>query len=283
MSTELDLATDYASGALSKDSPEEFTRLQLLEAWGDPDTQAVLNATGLASSWRCLEIGAGAGSIARWLADQCRDGSVVAVDADTRYLDGQRMDNLEWRAGDIRGMDFAAGSFDLIHARCTFCHLPERAAMVDAAVGWLAPGGWLVLGDPLCVPAAASIHEPIRRFFGALETAWQAQGSDMSAWAQAIPAQLARAGLREISVLTRANCLGEKGPYGQLSIANVTQEGGYLVDRQLLDQADVDAVLALCHDPGFMDIRSITVYAWGRKPTSLAGDSDRPDGDVGRR
>ncbi|HJQ00746.1 MAG TPA: methyltransferase domain-containing protein [Jatrophihabitans sp.] len=274
MSAELSLATDYASGALSKDTPEEFNRLQLLEAWGDPDTQGVLTDTGLSSGWRCLEIGAGAGSIARWLAGRCPDGTVVAVDADTRYLNEQQSDNLEWRAGDIRTMDFAASSFDLIHSRCTFCHLVERAALVDAAVGWLAPGGWLVIGDPLCLPAAASIHEPIRRFFGALELAWRAQGSDMSGWAQAIPAQLARAGLRDISVLTRANCLGEQGPYGQLSIANVKQEGGYLVDRGLLDQADVDAVLALCQDPGFMDIRSITVYASGRKPTSGEGLSD---------
>ena len=274
MSAELSLATDYASGALSKDTPEEFNRLQLLEAWGDPDTQAVLTGTGLSSSWRCLEIGAGAGSIARWLAGRCPDGAVVAVDTDTRYLDDQRLANLEWRAGDIRAVDFAAGSFDLIHSRCTFCHLAERAEMVDTAVRWLAPGGWLVIGDPLCLPAAASIHEPIRRFFSALETAWRAQGSDMAGWAQAIPAQLARAGLRDISVLTRPNCLGEKGPYGQLSIANVKQEGGYLVGRGLLEQADVDAVLALCQDPGFMDIRSITVYAWGRKPTSAKDASD---------
>jgi SAM-dependent methyltransferase len=273
MSPELGLATDYASGALSKDTPQEFSRLRLLEAWGDPDTRAAIEATGLRSSWRCLEIGAGAGSIARWLAGRCRDGAVVAVDTDTRYLHGEQADNLEWRTGDIRAMDFAAGSFDLIHSRCTFCHLAEREAMVDTAVRWLAPGGWLVIGDPLCLPAATSIHEPIRRFFGALEAAWRAQGSDMSGWAQTIPAQLARAGLSEVSVLTRANCLGERGPYGQLSIANIEQEGGYLVEHRLLGQADVDAVLRLCHDPGFMDIRSMTVYGWGRKPASAADES----------
>jgi SAM-dependent methyltransferase len=265
MSAEPILATDYSSGALSKDTPEEFERLRLLEAWGDPDTQSVLDTIGLSPNWRCLELGAGAGSIARWLAAQCPDGTVVAVDSDTRYLDGQQVGNLEWRAGDIHSLDFAAESFDLIHSRCTFCHLTERESVIDSAVRWLAPGGWLVVGDPLCLPAAVSIHEPIRRFFGALEAAWRAQGTDM-AWAQTLPSQLARAGLRDIAVLTRPNCLGEKGPYGQLSIANIRQEGAYLVDRGLLAQSDVDAVLALCQDPDFMDIRSMTVYAWGRKP-----------------
>ncbi|MEN3308467.1 MAG: hypothetical protein V7603_4669 [Micromonosporaceae bacterium] len=264
MSQEVTLATDYSSGALSKDTPAEFERLRLLEAWGDPDTRAVLRTIGLSPTWRCLEIGAGAGSIARWLATECHDGTVVAVDTDTRYLDGQRTDNLQWRSGDICSLDFPPGSFDLIHSRCTFCHLAERESVTAAAVRWLAPGGWLVIGDPLCMPAAGSTHEPVRRFFGALETAWRAQGTDMT-WAQTLPSQLARAGLRDVAVLTKANCLGEKGPYGQLAIANIRQEGAYLVDRRLLTGRDVDAVLSLCEDPDFMDIRSMTVYAWGMK------------------
>lgn len=281
------LATDYASGALSKDNPDEFERLRLLEAWGDPDTHTVMRTIGLRPAWRCLEIGAGAGSVARWLAGQCSAGSVIAVDIDTRYgasgdslggaagepaggsagepAGGSAPGNLEWRTADIGSIDFPAGSFELVHSRVTFCHLPEREAMVATAAGWLAPGGWLVIGDPMCMPAAGSVHQPIRRFFGALETAWRAQGSDMTTWAQTIPSQLARVGLRDIGVLTRANCLGEKGPYGRLAFANLRQEGAYLVQRGLLEQRDVDAVVTLCSEPGFTDIRSITVYAWGRK------------------
>lgn len=259
------LGTDYQSGALSKDMPGEFERLRLLEAWGDPDTHTALRAAGLQPRWRCLEIGAGAGSVARWLSGQCAAGSVVAVDTDTRYRGEDDPENLEWRTADVRTLDLPAGSFDLIHSRLTFCHLPDREAMVATAARWLAPGGWLVIGDPMCMPAAWSVHEPIRRFFGALETAWHAQGSDMTRWAQTIPAQLARAGLCDIGVLTRANWLGDQGPYGRLAFANLRQEGAYLVERGLLAQRDVDTVVALCREPGFTDLRSITVYAWGRK------------------
>ena len=265
MRSDVPLATDYSSGALSKDNPEEFERLRLLEAWGDPDTHAVMRTVGLRSSWRCLEIGAGAGSVARWLAGQCADGSVVAIDTDTRFCGEQVRSNLQWRTEDVRSVNYPAGSFDLIHSRVTFCHLPEREAMVAIAARWLAPGGWLVIGDPMCMPAAGSVHEPIRRFFGALETGWHAQGSDMTRWAQTIPSQLARVGMRDIGVLTRANCLGKTGAYGRLAFANLAQEGAYLVQRGLLAQPDVDAVIALCRDPGFTDLRSITVYAWGRK------------------
>jgi Methyltransferase domain len=269
MTSDAPLATDYASGALSKDNPEEFERLRLLEAWGDPDTHTVLRTVGLRPTWRCLEIGAGAGSVARWLSGQCADGSVVAVDTDTRYCGPPDRDNLSWRTDDIRAIDFPAGSFDLVHSRLTFCHLTERESLVGTAARWLAPGGWLVIGDPMCMPAAGSVHEPIRRFFGALEAGWHAQGSDMTRWAQTIPSQLARAGLRDIGVLTRANCLGDTGPYGALAFANLRQEGAYLVGRGLLSQADVDAVIALCAGPGFTDLRSITVYGWGRRSSGL--------------
>jgi SAM-dependent methyltransferase len=266
MSADATLGTDYESGALSKDRPGERERLRLLEEWGDPDTHRVLATVGLAPAWRCLELGAGAGSVARWLAAQCPDGTVLAVDSDVRYRRDDEPANLEWRRADIRTLDLPAGSFDLVHSRLTFCHLPNRDEVVASAARWLAPGGWLVVGDPLCMPAAGSAHPAVRRFFGALEEAWRAQGSDMTTWAQTLPSQLARVGLRDVGILVRTNCLGEIGPYGELAVANIRQEGGYLVDSGVLEQRDVDAVLALCQDPGFMDIRSITVYAWGRKP-----------------
>lgn len=275
MSRDTRLATDYASGALNKDTPGEFERLRLLQEWGDLDTRTALQETGLGRDWRCLEIGAGAGSVARWLADQCPDGAVTAVDIDTRYLGDTGRANLEWRTGDIRALDFPPGSFDLVHSRLTFCHLPERGRLVADAVRWLRPGGWLVLGDPMCMPAAGSVHEPIRRFFGALEEGWAAQGSDMTTWAQTIPARLGRAGLRDIGALSRVNRLGEPGPYGALAAANIQQEGAYLVGAGLLTQSDVDEVGALCAEPGFTDIRSITVYAWGRKPADADGTERR--------
>jgi SAM-dependent methyltransferase len=268
MSDEVKLASDYGSGVLSKDTPEERDRLRLLQEWGDPDAHAVFDRIGLAPDWRCLEIGAGAGSIAYGLADRCPEGRVVAVDADARYLSTEGRPHLEIREGDIGAMDFAPGSFDLIHSRLTFCHLAEREEVLARAAGWLAPGGWLAIGDPLCVPAAGSVHAPVRRLFGGLERVWSAQGSDMTLWAQTLPSQLARVGLRDVGVFTRANCLGDDGAYGRLAKANIRQEGAYTAQQGLVDQEDVDAVLALCEDPGFMDVRSLTIYAWGRRPAA---------------
>jgi hypothetical protein len=67
--------------------------------------------------------------VARWRSGQCADGSVVAIDTDTRYCGEPVRNNLQWRTDDVRSVNLPAGSFDLVHSRLTFCHLPEREAM----------------------------------------------------------------------------------------------------------------------------------------------------------
>jgi tRNA A58 N-methylase Trm61 len=66
--------------------PTEEQRLHLLEQMLDPDTIRTLERRGIQPSWRCLELGAGAGSIAHWLASRCPDGQVVATDLGTTFL-----------------------------------------------------------------------------------------------------------------------------------------------------------------------------------------------------
>jgi len=46
----------------------ELARLRALEDVFDAATRRCLLSTGLGSGWRCLEVGAGAGSIATWLS-----------------------------------------------------------------------------------------------------------------------------------------------------------------------------------------------------------------------
>jgi len=48
----------------------ERKRLGLLQRQLDPLSQRRLAELGILQSWRCLEVGAGYGSLARWLTDQ---------------------------------------------------------------------------------------------------------------------------------------------------------------------------------------------------------------------
>lgn len=45
-------------------------RLAAMEAGLDPWTSDNLESRGIVPDWRCLEVGAGAGSIARWLSSR---------------------------------------------------------------------------------------------------------------------------------------------------------------------------------------------------------------------
>jgi hypothetical protein len=51
---------------------ERLESFRTLEAVFVPGTRACLLATGLRDGWRCLEVGAGAGSIARWVSRRPR-------------------------------------------------------------------------------------------------------------------------------------------------------------------------------------------------------------------
>jgi ubiquinone/menaquinone biosynthesis C-methylase UbiE len=105
-----------------------------------------LKRIGIAPGWRCLEIGAGNGSVAEMLADLTGpDGHVVATDIDTAYLDhlrsaGRR--NLEVRRHDITSGALPDGMYDLIHARLLLMHLPQRREILTRLWRALKPGGW---------------------------------------------------------------------------------------------------------------------------------------------
>ena len=76
----------YGAGVFEHTAAEEDERLSPIEEEQDPYTTARIEALGIADDWHCLEIGAGKGSMAYWLADRCPRGRVVATDLDTSLL-----------------------------------------------------------------------------------------------------------------------------------------------------------------------------------------------------
>ncbi len=141
----------------------ELERLRALETIWDGYSRHNLEATGLATGWRCLEVGAGAGSIARWLCDRVgAQGSVVATDTDVRFLDSAQS-NLEVRRHDITRDELETAAYDLVHTRLLLEHLPQHEVALDRMIAALKPGGWLVieefdhvsfLPEPQSTPAA---------------------------------------------------------------------------------------------------------------------------------
>jgi len=131
----------------------ETERLRTNEALWDEGTVERLDRLGVAPGWSCLEVGAGAGSTAAWLADRVGPtGRVVAADLELDRLGQLAERGVELLRYDLRSEDLPAARFDLVHARMLVQHLPDRAAAVARLAAALRPGGWLFLEDTDSLP-----------------------------------------------------------------------------------------------------------------------------------
>ncbi|MDH6580590.1 class I SAM-dependent methyltransferase [Kitasatospora sp. MAP5-34] len=256
----------YSTGVLSHERPTELKRLQALERMADAWSQRVFAERGLRKDWRCLELGAGAGSIARWLSAQCPDGKVVALDIDVRFLDAGWAQNLDVVQGDLRDVEFPPASFDLIHARALMMHLSNPEAVIAKAARWLAPGGWLVLEDPVNFATDSSPHSAWRRIMSALEDALSAQGSDLTWARRRQPTIMGEAGLIELGLTLQPMIVGDGGAVDAFMRLFFDQVGPSLIDQKRVTSDQLAEGLALLDDPQFLDIAHSLLIAWGRRP-----------------
>jgi SAM-dependent methyltransferase len=152
---------------------DELGRLRLLEARYDPHTFRRLGIFGPLAGARCLEVGAGAGLVARWLAAQARpSGQVVATDSDLRFLADTDKAGVKVRRHDILADPPAPGRYDLVHRRALLYYRADLRQAVRNVAAAVRPGGWLLIQDADYVslvaaepahPRAASFDQAVRR------------------------------------------------------------------------------------------------------------------------
>ena len=249
-------------------------RLRTLEALFDGGTIAELEARGVGRGWRCLEVGAGGGSIALWLAERVGpDGAVLATDLDTTALDGLSHPALEVRVHDLSDDDLPEQAFDLVHLRLVLGWLPDRPGVLRRLVAALRPGGWLVAEDLDFSSAVADPRmgeEPSARF-ARMVAAHHAviagrHGFDPH-YGRRLAGDLCDAGLGDAGGRGRASMWrgGEAG--GAIWRMSIEQLRGGILAAGLMDAADLDAALALCDDPAFSTRSPVMMAAWGRRPS----------------
>jgi ubiquinone/menaquinone biosynthesis C-methylase UbiE len=154
----------FAAG--SKEN-EEYKRLSLIEETYDPVTIDCFEKLGVSEGWKCLEVGAGGGSVARWLAKRVgTTGKVVATDINTRFLQHLNETNLEVRQHNILTDPLESDTYDLVHARWVLVHFPEPEKALRRMADALRPGGWLFIEDPDSGPAfSLGSTEPTIKFY----------------------------------------------------------------------------------------------------------------------
>lgn len=251
----------------------EEERLRALEALCDGATTRRLETLEVGAGWRCLEVAAGRGSVARWLAERTGpSGRVVATDLNTRFLRGSDLpDNVEVREHDILAGGFELRAYDLVHARALLVHMPDPERTVARLAAAVRPGGWLLLEEAdfsmfrasdADYPGAEQFDVSVRRLLDAIGNAGIWDG----ALGHRIPLLVERLGLEE----TGHDCVpfmarGGDDPGGRFWSLTFPLSGPQLVAAGAVEQQDVDHVQTCLADPEFRFIAGVLFGAWARR------------------
>lgn len=118
----------------------------------------------------CLDLGAGTGFVTFALAPLV--DSVLAVDISpamaeslTRRASGDGLRNVRTEVADLRELQLADASFDLITTSYALHHLrdPDKRALVLKSARWLRPGGRIVIADMMFGRGASQRDRQILR------------------------------------------------------------------------------------------------------------------------
>lgn len=250
---------------------DEHNREQhrLLSLAHDPFTTERLAQAGVRPGWRCLEAGAGNGTVAAWLARRVAPtGSVTATDVRPSGI--APADGLEAVRHDIVRDPLPEGEFDLVHARLLLRLLPERLTVLDRLVRALKPGGVLQIDefDATCAPSLqapdSAAHELYRTFMATKNRLMFERNVDI-AWGRKAADAMHSAGLVDISSHRRLEMWNADSP-GLRLLAHHTRHlrdafvRAGMTDRQL---AEVRELLA---HPGFRACSYAIYSVQGHRP-----------------
>jgi SAM-dependent methyltransferase len=263
----------YRLAAAGREAAED-ERLSLLEQLYDPVSRR--RRALIQPGWRCLEIAAGRGSMAAWMAEQVGPtGHVVATDIDTRYLEKVDLPNLEVREHDIlKGPldELGPGSFDLVCSRLALFHLVGRQEQaVRQMVSCLRPGGWLIDEDADWGTAAPV--DPAHRLYDGYRRAWRdgdwwtSRGYD-KAFGQKLPALFERCGLQDIRHEAATEVVRGGSPWARwwaVTLEVMNELGG----GDESDRRELEVMTTALADPTVWLMRELLHACWGRR----AGDT----------
>lgn len=250
------------------DTQREWQRLRRIEEVFDPASQRRLLAAGVRTDARCLEIGPGAGSLAKWMAGQAGpSGRVTAIEINPRFLTGRT--EFDVVQGDIREVSLPAHSYDVIHARYVLLHIPDFRAAMANMLSALKPGGFAVLEEPdftTAKPVNGTEKEmtAVRRVNQAIEAMYRAKGID-PAFGASLPVLAVEYGLTDIRV--DVDCPLVPGGVGVADV--MAQSAEQLVDRyvatQVASREDVWTYVDVCRRPDRWAFYYATVGIIARK------------------
>ncbi len=255
----------YGEAVFRPELPGEDDRIDLGALAYDDFTLARLLALGAGPGWRCLDVGAGTGTVARLLLERAEVAEVLAVDRDTAFLRAHPTAGLTPLEADITALDFSPGRFDLVHARFVLMHLRNWPRMIGKLASLVAPGGVLVLGDAvdLTTPAA-----PTTVYGRVMRAMWQglreSLGTDVS-WVPDCPRHLREAGLLSVGAEILVPPLLPGSAISRFWAGTWDRAREPMKATGLVDDAAIDAAIRYLDSPECAALSPGLLTAWGVK------------------
>jgi ubiquinone/menaquinone biosynthesis C-methylase UbiE len=259
-------------------APQASQRFASLETIYDPWTTHHLEAVGVGLGWHCWEVGAGGGSIARWLAERCGPtGHVLVTDIDPRHLveSAAVCDRapLEIQRHDIGSDPLPVQPFALIHARLVLVHVPAREQALERMVTALGPGGWLIVEEldetlldltyPTTNAAAAALFQKMRMAQRQLIAA--RSGELALTWGRSLYQRLRAHGLVDVGMEGYLALREGRSPGAHLMRANFEQIREEAISAGFFTNEELAQILTLLDDPDFAVSAPPMFTAWGRR------------------
>lgn len=245
----------------------ERARLQLIGLARDSHTIRHLEEIGVSQGWRCIDVGSGGGSIARWLSKRVGPtGRVVATDLETDALEQAALAHVEVVRHDILIDELEAEEFDIAHTRYLLIWLAQREEALRRIVSAVKPGGWVLVADVDLRPTApARPSEVFARVLDAFFSTMTRAGADIE-YGERLPTALEAEGLEEVQAegirsYTRGGSVSSR--LRAMTLAGVRDE---MVTGGNVSHQDIDETLTLLADPGFAWWTDTLWLARGRKP-----------------
>ncbi|WAZ19654.1 class I SAM-dependent methyltransferase [Streptomyces cinnabarinus] len=256
----------YGQDLFDSGHPREAERIDDAAVVYDPVTTHRLRALGAGPGLRCLEVGAGTGTVARWLLREAGVAEVVAVDRDTGALAAAAEPRLRVVTADVTDETLDLGGFDLIHARFVLMHLRERRRLVSRLAGMLNPGGRILLGDAAELPDGHSTSSAYRQTMDAM---WEALrttiGTDITG-VPAYPHHLREEGLADVAAELYCPPLLPDSPLARFWSQTWQRMRPELTATGRVDAATVEEALGYLSSPRLAELGPGLLMAWGRRP-----------------
>lgn len=243
----------------------EPERLGLMSQILDPSSRFHLQRIGLGPGWRCLEVGAGNGSLSEWIAHQVGpDGVAIATDVNPDLLKNASGSHLDVRKFDVLFEEPPDGPFDVVVTRAMLHHLPQRREVVAKMVRWVRPGGWVFIQEPDFYPTSTVEPEDQRRFWqGFLR--WAERHEIDYFVGRKIPAWLRDEGLLDLEAEGHTTLYNGGSPFArwwQLGIAEIADR---LRDEGEIASTALDHFFRLYDDPDYWTMTIAFTAVTGRR------------------